>query len=71
MKEIEHTIPEEYLNEIVNSPTRRHARILAGWLNRSHGTSRENRRAIQASICEWTGRKSTGVDNGGKNENHL
>lgn len=46
MKETKHTIPEEYLKEITNIPTKRHAQIVAGWLNRSHGQTRENRREI-------------------------
>lgn len=52
MKENNHTIPEEYLKEIKNSPTRRHASKIAGWLNASHGDTPENRRAIQNAAQE-------------------
>ena len=56
MKEIKHTIPDEYLEEIANSPTKRHATIVAGWLNASHGNTPENRRAIQNTIMERNAR---------------
>ena len=59
MKESKHTIPEEYLEEIKNSPTRRHAKILAGWLNRSHGDTSENRRAIQNAASQRKANKTT------------
>lgn len=45
--EILHSIPKEYLDEITNSLSKRHARIIAGRLNISHGETRENRRIIQ------------------------
>ena len=45
--EILHNIPKEYLDEIASSPSKRHARVIAGRLNMSHGETRENRRIIQ------------------------
>jgi hypothetical protein len=51
--EREHNIPSKYLDEILNSQTKRHVSRIAGWLNNSHGNTRENRRKIQNTVKEW------------------
>ncbi|KKQ50609.1 MAG: hypothetical protein US95_C0001G0009 [Candidatus Woesebacteria bacterium GW2011_GWB1_38_5] len=71
MKETEHTIPKEYLEEVKNSPTRRHARIIAGWIHRSHGQTKENRRTIQNAIAARKISKQTEDNDRGNNQNHI
>lgn len=51
MKEGQHTIPTELLEKIAESG-KRHAQIVAGWLNRSHGDTTANRRVIQGKVHE-------------------